>query len=82
MLGLALGLLLGCNINGLLHGLERILNITILDPAIYLERIPIVIQKSTIALIGFLTLGLSLLAALLPAARASKQRCLDLLRKV
>lgn len=54
--------------------------IHLLDEAYYLKEIPVEIPFGELFFIGFLTLGLSLLAALLPARRAGKQRPLEILR--
>jgi lipoprotein-releasing system permease protein len=55
--------------------------IKLLDPAYYLERIPVHLRPLEIALVGALSIGLCLLAALIPARRAARQSPLDIFRK-
>jgi len=55
--------------------------IRLLDPAYYLERIPVRMHPLEIALVGLLSVGLCLLAALIPAIRASRQSPLEIFRK-
>lgn len=54
--------------------------IHLLDETYYLKEIPVEIPFGELFFIGFLTLGLSLLASLLPAIKAGKQRPLEILR--
>ncbi len=54
--------------------------IHLLDEAYYLKEIPVEIPFGELLFIGFLTLGLSLLASLLPARKAGRQRPLEILR--
>lgn len=54
--------------------------IHLLDEAYYLKEIPVEIPFGELFFIGFLTLGLSLFASLLPARKAGKQRPLEILR--
>jgi lipoprotein-releasing system permease protein len=91
VLGIGLGLLIGININTIIHGLERILSffsglfrggeVKILDPGFYLENIPIVIDWHAVFLIGFFTVLCSVIASWIPAYRAGKLKPLDLFRK-
>jgi lipoprotein-releasing system permease protein len=55
--------------------------IRLLDPAYYLERIPVHFRPLEIAMVGALSIGLCLLAALIPALRASRQPPLEIFRK-
>ncbi len=55
--------------------------IRLLDPAYYLESIPVRIELSELALVGALSLALCLIAALIPALRASRQSPLEIFRK-
>jgi lipoprotein-releasing system permease protein len=90
--GIALGLGIGCLINPIIRGLERILGflsspwgageVRILDPEYYLQAIPVIIDWKTIFLIGLFTLLCSCLASALPARRAGKLKPLDILRRV
>jgi lipoprotein-releasing system permease protein len=91
VLGIGAGLLLGININPLIHGLERLLSffsglfhggdVKILDPGYYLENIPIVVDWAAVFLIGFFTILCSIIASWIPAYRAGKLKPLDLFRK-
>lgn len=90
-IGITLGLILGNYINPLIHGLESILgffsslfdrgDVKILDPGFYLETIPIIIDWTTVFLIGLFTILCSMLASWIPAHRAGKTPPLELLRK-
>jgi lipoprotein-releasing system permease protein len=91
VLGTASGLLLGININPLIHGLERALSffsglfqgeeVKILDPGYYLEKIPVIVDWAAVFLIGFFTILCSAAASWIPAHRAGKLRPLELFRK-
>jgi lipoprotein-releasing system permease protein len=91
ILGSALGLLIGKNINSLIRSLEGLLSffsrlfssgdVKILDPGYYLETIPVIIDWFAVFLIGCFTILCSVLASWLPARRAGKLKPLDLLRK-
>lgn len=93
--GVALGLLIGCNINIIIHNLEAALSfinslspygtrsgaVKILNPDFYLQEIPVIVDWKTVILIIFLTVLCSIVSSLLCASRAGKTRPLDLLRK-
>jgi lipoprotein-releasing system permease protein len=89
--GIGLGLLLGYNINALIHGLETLLGffsrlfhrgaVKILDPGFYLETIPIIVNWTMVFFIGFCTVAASILASWIPARRAGKTTPVELLRK-
>jgi lipoprotein-releasing system permease protein len=89
--GIGLGLLLGYNINALIHGLEALLGffsrlfhrgtVKILDPGFYLETIPIIVNWTMVFFIGACTVAASILASWIPARRAGKTAPLELLRK-
>jgi lipoprotein-releasing system permease protein len=91
VIGITLGLLLGVNINTVIHGLEGILSffsglasggeVKILDPGFYLENIPIVIDWTAVFLIALFTVICSVIASWIPAHRAGKLKPLDLFRK-
>jgi lipoprotein-releasing system permease protein len=91
LLGTAAGILLGININPLIHGLEGLLSffsglfqggeVKILDPGYYLENIPVIVDWTAVFLIGFFTVLCSVIASWIPARRAGKLRPLDLFRK-
>lgn len=61
--------------------LESIKHIKLMDPAFYLQTIPIVIPFSQILLISLLTIILSLVVSLIPSIKAGKEKPLDILRK-
>ncbi|GHV91972.1 ABC transporter substrate-binding protein [Spirochaetia bacterium] len=89
--GITLGLFLGYFINPIIRGLERVLSffsslfhqgeVKILDPGYYLETIPVIIDWSTVFLIGLFTVLCSIIASWIPARQAGKLKPLDLLRK-
>jgi lipoprotein-releasing system permease protein len=89
--GIILGLLIGNNINPLVRFIERFLSffsrlfhggeVKILDPGYYLETIPIIIDWSTVFLIGCFTILCSVISSWIPARRAGKLKPLELLRK-
>jgi lipoprotein-releasing system permease protein len=89
--GIAAGLALGCNVNGLIRMLEKVLSffsglfhagpVTILDSGYYLETIPIIVNGKAVLLIGFFTILSSVLASWLPARRAGKIKPIEILRK-
>jgi lipoprotein-releasing system permease protein len=89
--GIGAGLLLGVNINGLIHGLERLLSffsglfrgaeVRILDPGYYLETIPVIVDWFAVLLIGLFTVLCSVIASWIPARRAGKLKPLELFRK-
>jgi len=91
IIGITLGLLIGKNINPLIRSLERLLTffstlfrggeVTILDPAFYLETIPIIIDWHTVFVIGCFTVFCSVAASWIPARRAGKLKPMELLRK-
>jgi lipoprotein-releasing system permease protein len=91
ILGIALGLLIGSNINFLIRSLENLLSffsglfnggeIKILDPDFYLETIPIIIDFGAVFLIGFFAIFCSVLSSWIPARRAGKLNPMELLRK-
>jgi len=56
--------------------------LNIMDPAFYLETIPIRIRWPEIAGVAFLSISLATLASLLPARRAGRIRPMDVLRRV
>lgn len=90
--GIAAGLGIGCNINGIIHGLENIMewflspftgaSVSILDPAYYLENIPIVVRWQAVTLIGVGTVGCSVFAAWAPARRAGKLNPTEIISKI
>jgi lipoprotein-releasing system permease protein len=91
IIGITLGLLIGVNINHLIRALEKLLSfcsglfhggeVKILDPGFYLETIPIIIDWTTVFLIGCFTVLCSCIAAWIPARRAGKLKPMELIRK-
>jgi lipoprotein-releasing system permease protein len=89
--GIAAGLVIGCNINGIIHSLESVLSfvsalvnggeVKILDPGFYLQQIPVIVDWKAVALIGMLTVLCSVASSVFSAHRAGKSRPLDLLRR-
>jgi lipoprotein-releasing system permease protein len=89
--GIAAGLALGCSVNFLIRGLEKLLSfftgifrfgpVTILDSGYYLETIPIIVNGRAVLLIGLLTILSSVLASWFPARRAGKLKPIEVLRK-
>lgn len=54
----------------------------LLDPAFYLQKIPLVIPVPQIVLIGAGTVILSLLVSVIPAVKAGKEKPIETLRKI
>jgi lipoprotein-releasing system permease protein len=91
VLGIGAGLLVGININFLIHGLEKGLSffsalfrggeVKILDPGYYLENIPVIVDWPAVFLIGFFTVLCSVFASWIPAFRAGRLRPQEILRK-
>jgi lipoprotein-releasing system permease protein len=89
--GISVGLLIGVNINSLIHNLEKGLTffsnlfhggeVKILDPGFYLETIPITIDWTAVLLIGIFAILCSILASWIPAKRAGKLKPMELIRK-
>ena len=82
-------------VNGLIYGIERVINasrrlfagqaeagaIRLLEPAYYLEKIPVGFDFRNIVTIVLLTIIVSFLAALFPARKAAKLIPLEVMRK-
>ena len=91
VMGLSIGLVIGVNINAILHGLEMVLSfisglfnsdpVTILSSGYYLETIPVIVDGIAILLIGVFTVLCSVLASWIPARRAGKLKPIEILRK-
>ncbi|MEI8095017.1 MAG: FtsX-like permease family protein [Spirochaetales bacterium] len=95
--GMAAGVAVALGINGLISGLETVLNglsalrawisgqpftaTRLLDPAYYLESLPVKFDVPLLVLVAFGTIALAALASAVPAWRASRQRPLDVLRR-
>lgn len=61
---------------------EGFSKIHLLDPAFYLEEIPIVIPFKELFIIVFITLVLSILVSVIPSIKAGKEKPFSILRKV
>jgi lipoprotein-releasing system permease protein len=77
LLGISLGILfgvIGCYwVGDLVAGLEALLGAQFLDTAIYpIDYIPVDLRWSDVVMIAFSSLGLTLLATIYPALRASQ----------
>ncbi|MBO7175492.1 MAG: ABC transporter permease [Spirochaetaceae bacterium] len=113
VLGIPLGILCAVNVNQILAGIEKLLNIFVhfwynlssmflaflenflskdfarsefvpvqlLDPAFYLEEIPVILPWTGIFIIAAGTLVLSVVVSALPSIKAGKEKPLDTLRK-
>lgn len=57
-------------------------NVSLLDPAFYLQNIPLVIPVPQVILIGVGTVVLSLLVSVIPALKAGKEKPIETLRKI
>ncbi len=88
LVGSAGGLLVSRFINEIISAVEFLLGLftsgpapKLLDEGYYLQTIPVTIRWGATAVIALSTFALSLLAAALPASRASRLKPLDVLRK-
>lgn len=90
-IGIPIGLLISININPIISGIERIVNLGLslfhagqvkfLDPAFYLQEIPIVIPWSELLLIVGCTVILSVIMSILPSLKAGKSSIIEVLSK-
>lgn len=60
---------------------EEISAIKLMDPAYYLQNIPVDLPCSQILLVSVLTVLLALLVSIIPSVKAGKEKPLDILRK-
>ena len=97
LVGLPTGIFCSLHINSILRFIERLINsgaslifmnkgqlplpIKLLDPAYYLEVIPVTLNYKELLIIGTGTLLLSVLVSIIPAVRAGQERPLDTMRK-
>ena len=56
--------------------------ISLLDPAYYLESIPVIIPWQEVLIIVVGTILLSVLVSIIPASKAAKEKPLDIIRKI
>lgn len=93
-LGIALGVLTAINVNHLIHSVEGAVQLLertflgaesgfkVLDPAFYLQTIPIRLSWETLFLIALLSVSLGLAAAWFPARKAARLKPLTIIRKI
>ena len=83
-LGLPVGLLISVFSNQLIRGLERLVNlftdVRLMDPAYYLQTIPVQIPVGQIIFVCAGTLVLSFFMSVLPAVKAGKEKPLEALK--
>lgn len=81
LLGIGLGALLAVNLEGLVHGLERMLDTHFLDAKVYfMSDLPAAVELGDVARIGAVALLLCALATTYPAWRASRVAPAEALR--
>ena len=61
---------------------EEYSQIHLLDPAYYLENIPIELNINELYFISFITLLLSLLVSIIPAIKAGREKPIEIMRKI
>lgn len=91
LIGIPAGLLISVFINPLINAVEHIVNfflglfnaghIKFLDPAFYLQQIPVVIPWNEICLIAVSVIVLSIVMSVLPSIRAGKSNITEVLSK-
>ena len=85
LIGLPIGLLLSVNINEIISGIEKFINlfyeIKLMDPAYYLTESPVTIPFCEVFGIVCATLILSLLVSVLPSLKAGKEKPCELMQK-
>jgi len=81
LLGTAGGVALAANVETLVAGIERLLGIQFLDANVYyISEVPSEIEPADVVLISTVAFGLSVLATLYPAWRASRTQPAEALR--
>ncbi|MBM5811581.1 MAG: lipoprotein-releasing ABC transporter permease subunit [Gammaproteobacteria bacterium] len=79
--GVALGLAIAANITAVVHGLERLLGVTLVDPGVYLiADLPAEVRAADVALVGGTALVLAIAATIWPALRAAATQPAEALR--
>ncbi len=61
---------------------SKVLEINLLDPAYYLEEIPIVLNFTELYMIAISMLLLSVIACIIPAVKAGREKPIDIMRKI
>ena len=80
-LGVVLGIVLSINVGHIVPVIEQLLGIYIMDPAVYyVTRIPSEVQASQVLLTSLAALGVTALATVYPALRASRVAPAEALR--
>ncbi len=80
-LGVGLGLLLAANLTAVVRGLERLLNVTLVDPKVYfISELPAEVQAADLVTVAGIALALAMLATIYPALRAAATRPAEALR--
>ena len=80
-LGVALGLLVSANVTAIVHGLERVIGSTLVDPRVYfISDLPSEVRAADVLAIAGTALVLSILATLYPAWRAATTQPAEALR--
>lgn len=95
--GIAAGAAVSAGVNGIISAFEWIINLAdsaigaiagrpaaplrLLDPAYYLERIPVPLDLGQLSLLALLSVSLCAVASLVPARRAARVPVQDLIRK-
>ncbi len=80
-LGVGLGLLVSTNITAIVHGLERVIGSTLVDPRVYfISDLPSEIRPADVLLIGGTALALCILATIYPAWRGATTQPAEALR--
>lgn len=98
LIALPLGVILALNVNPIVRFLEKIVNffpalvhsisktsfshINLMDPAYYLQEIPVKVSFSLLFIILISVLLLSVLVSVLPSVRAGREKPLDTFRRV
>jgi lipoprotein-releasing system permease protein len=79
--GLALGVTLALNLTGIVHGLERLLGVTLVDARVYfIGDLPADIRLRDVITISVTALALGVLSTVYPAWRAARTAPADALR--
>lgn len=79
--GVAVGLAIAANITLAVHGLEWLLDTTLVDPSVYLiAELPARVQYDDVALVGGTALALAVAATIWPALRAAATQPAEALR--
>lgn len=81
ILGVVAGLVFVDHINDIKRFLENAFNLTLFDPSVYIfSELPTVVRQGDVLLVISLALGLSFLATIYPAYKASNTHPADILR--